>query len=180
MHITTGPVKRVPVYLRGPCQAGMRQNSFMAYWLMKSEPDVYGIEHLENEGTNMWEGCRNYTVRNFMRDEMKPGDLAFFHHSNADPSGIAGVMEIVNEPYPDPTQFDPSSHYYDPKSPKDNPRWLVRDVKFVRKFKRIVSLAEMKTVPGLEDMWVLRKGMRLSVMPVTEAEWNIVLGLEGI
>lgn len=152
----------------------------MAHWLMKSEPDTYGIDDLQKEGTNMWEGCRNYTVRNFMRDEMKPGDLAFFHHSNSDPSGIIGVMEIINGPYPDPTQFDPTSHYYDPKSPKDNPRWLVRDVKFVRKFKRIVSLAELRTIPGLEEMWVTRKGQRLSVMPVTEKEWNIVMGLDGI
>jgi predicted RNA-binding protein with PUA-like domain len=152
----------------------------MAYWLMKSEPDTYGIDDLQREGTNMWEGCRNYTVRNFMRDDMKPGDFAFFHHSNADPSGIVGIMEIINEPYPDPTQFDPSSHYYDPKSPKDKPRWLVRDVKFVRKFKRTVSLAELRTIPGLEDMWVTRKGQRLSVMPVSKKEWDIVLGLDGI
>ncbi len=147
---------------------------------MKSEPDTYGIDDLEREGTNMWEGCRNYTVRNFFRDSMQIGDLAFFHHSNVDPAGIVGVMEIVSEAYPDPTQFDPKSHYYDPKSPKDAPRWLLRDVKFVSKFKRTVSLAEMRETPGLEDMWVTRKGQRLSVMPVTEAEWNIIMGLEGI
>lgn len=147
---------------------------------MKSEPDTYGIDDLEREGTNMWEGCRNYTVRNFFRDSMQIGDLAFFHHSNVDPAGIVGVMEIVSEAYPDPTQFDPKSHYYDPKSPADAPRWLVRDVKFVRKFKRTVSLAEMRETPGLEDMWVTRKGQRLSVMPVTEAEWKIIMSLDGI
>lgn len=154
--------------------------STMNYWLMKSEPDVYGIDHLEREGTNMWEGCRNYVVRNYMRDSMKPGDLAFFYHSNADPSGIVGVMEIINEPYPDPTQFDPLSDYYDPKSPRDNPRWLVRDVKFVRKFNRVVSLAELREIPGLEQMLVLRKGQRLSVMPVSPEEWAIVMSLPGL
>jgi predicted RNA-binding protein with PUA-like domain len=154
--------------------------STMNYWLMKSEPDVYGIDDLEREGTNMWEGCRNYVVRNYMRDGMKPGDLAFFYHSNADPSGIVGVMEIINEPYPDPTQFDPLSHYYDPKSPRDNPRWLVRDVKFVRKFNRVVSLAELREIPGLEQMLVLRKGQRLSVMPVSPEEWAIVMNLPGL
>ena len=147
----------------------------MRYWLMKSEPDTYGIDDLIAAGKPaMWEGCRNYTVRNFFRDEMSDGDMAFFHHSNASPSGIIGTMRIVGDAYPDPTQFDPNSHYFDPKSPKDNPRWLLRDVDFVEKFPRLVSLAEMKTIPGLEDMWVLRKGMRLSVMPVTEKEWKII------
>lgn len=146
----------------------------MAYWLMKSEPDVYGIEHLEKEGVNMWEGCRNYTVRNFIRDEMKIGDLAFFHHSNSSPSGIIGTMEIVSDPYPDPTQWDPESHYYDPKSPKENPRWFVRDVKFRSKFSRLISLDELRQTPGLESMLVIRKGQRLSIMPVTPEEWEIV------
>ena len=151
------------------------------YWLMKSEPDVYGIDHLARETKPaMWEGCRNYTVRNFMRDTMKGGDLAFFHHSNSDPSGIVGIMEIVGEPYPDPTQFDPKSHYYDPKSTKEAPRWLARDVKFVRKFNRIIPLAELREHPLLSDMWVARKGQRLSVMPVTAAEWEAVLALPGL
>ncbi len=150
----------------------------MRYWLMKSEPDVYGIDHLKASGKpDMWEGCRNYTVRNFIRDEMKPGDMALFHHSNADPSGIIGTMEIVSDAYPDPTQWDPDSHYFDPKSPKDNPRWFVRDVVFRSKFDRVISLAELRATPGLEDMWVVRKGQRLSVMPVTETEWEIVIGL---
>ncbi len=147
----------------------------MAYWLMKSEPDAYGIDDLEREGTNMWEGCRSYQVRNYFRDSMSVGDQAFFYHSNCDPAGIVGVMEIVSEAYPDPTQFDPNSRYYDPKSTKDAPRWLVRDVKFVRKFGRTVSLAELKATPGLEDMEVCRKGQRLSVLPVTAQEWEIVL-----
>lgn len=148
---------------------------------MKSEPDTYGIDDLiKASGPAMWEGCRNYVVRNYMRDEMKAGDMAFFHHSNANPSGIIGTMEIVGEPYPDPTQFDPSSHYYDPKSKKESPRWLARDVKFVSKFKRVISLAELREIPGLEKMMVTRKGMRLSVMPVTPEEWAIVNRTPGI
>ena len=149
----------------------------MRYWLMKSEPDTYGIDHLirEKNSTGMWEGCRNYTVRNFIRDEMSIGDLAFFYHSNADPSGVVGIMEIVSDPYPDPTQWDPKSHYYDPKSPKDKPRWLVRDVKHIEKFPRTVALSELKTAPGLEDMMVARKGMRLSITPVSKKEWDIVV-----
>lgn len=153
----------------------------MNYWLMKSEPECYSIDDLAGESKPaMWEGCRNYTVRNFLRDAMHEGDLAFFHHSNVDPTGIVGTMKIVGEPYPDPTQFDPESDYYDPKSPKDNPRWVVRDVVFVEKFARTVSMAEMREIPGLEDMQVLRRGQRLSVMPVTEAEWDIVNRLPGI
>ena len=152
----------------------------MAYWLMKSEPDCYGIDDLKKQGTGMWEGCRNYTVRNFLRDKMKPGDKAFFYHSSVDPAGIAGTMEIVGKGYPDPTQFDPESEYFDAKSPKDNPRWFVRDVKFLKKFKRLVPLSELRSTPGLEDMEVLRRGQRLSVMPVTEKEWKIVTGLPGI
>ncbi|MFY9233407.1 MAG: EVE domain-containing protein [Fimbriimonadaceae bacterium] len=151
----------------------------MRYWLMKSEPETYGIDHLiaEPNQTGMWEGCRNYTVRNFIRDDMSIGDLAFFYHSNANPSGVVGIMEVVSDPYPDPTQWDPKSHYYDPKSPKDNPRWLVRDMKFFEKFPRTVSLAELKAAPGLEDMMVTRKGMRLSITPVSAAEWAIVVKL---
>ncbi|MBC8063314.1 MAG: EVE domain-containing protein [Chlorobia bacterium] len=150
----------------------------MRYWLMKSEPDTYSIDDLKKvNGPDIWEGCRNYTVRNFFRDTMKPGDMAFFHNSNSDPSGIIGTMEVVGEPYPDPTQFDPKSHYYDAKSPKDSPRWLARDVVFKEKFKRVISLAELRETPGLEEMWVTRKGQRLSVMPVTESEWEIVMKL---
>lgn len=125
----------------------------------------------------MWEGCRNYTVRNFFRDSMSIGDLAFFYHSNSDPSGIVGIMEVVSDAYPDPTQFDPKSKYYDPKSPAENPRWLLRDMLFKEKFKETISLARLRETPGLEDMQVNRKGQRLSVLPVTQDEWNIVLGL---
>ncbi len=150
----------------------------MKYWLMKSEPDTYGIDDLIAKGKpDIWEGCRNYTVRNFFRDSMEIGDLAFFHHSNVDPVGIIGVMRIASEAYPDPTQFDPESHYYDPKSPRDNPRWLARDVEFVEKFDRTISLNELRATPGLEEMLVIRKGQRLSVIPRTDGEWKIVMGV---
>jgi predicted RNA-binding protein with PUA-like domain len=153
----------------------------MNYWLMKSEPDVYSIDDLAAAGKPaMWEGCRNYTVRNFFRDSMSDGDLAFFYHSNADPNGIIGTMKIVGDAYPDPTQFDPASDYYDPKSPLDNPRWLLRDVLFISKFKRVVTLAELKQNPALDKMFVVQRGQRLSVMPVTLEEWNTVNSLPGI
>ena len=145
---------------------------------MKSEPDCYSIDDRGNaKGPAMWEGCRNYVVRNFMRDSMKPGDQAFFYHSSTNPTGIVGTMEIVSTAYPDPTQFKPESDYFDPKSDPNNPRWLVVDVKLLKKFPRIVMLAELRATPALEGMEVLRKGQRLSVMPVTEREWKFVLEL---
>lgn len=150
----------------------------MRYWLMKSEPDVYGIGHLKaKNGPDIWEGCRNYTVRNFFRDDMKVGDMAFFYHSSTTPAGIVGTMRIAKAAYPDPTQFDPKSHYYDEKAPKDGSRWLAPDVEFVEEFKEIITLAQLKETPGLEEMLVVRKGQRLSVMPVTEKEWNIIMAL---
>lgn len=145
---------------------------------MKSEPDVYSIDDLKNCGKPaMWEGCRNYTVRNFFRDSMQIGDRAFFYHSNAEPSGIVGTMEIVSDAYADPTQFDPSSDYYDSKSDPSNPRWLLRDVLFLSKFSHVISLAQVREIEGLSEMLVLRKGQRLSVMPVTEKEWNLILAI---
>lgn len=147
---------------------------------MKSEPDVYSIHHLEREGTNMWEGCRNYTVRNFFRDTFEVGDLAFFYHSNAKPSGIVGIMSIARTGYPDPTQFDPVSEYYDPKSPLDAPRWLAVDVQHVRTFAREIPLSELKAHPLLQTMSVCDRGQRLSVMPVTPEQWEAVLSLPGL
>ena len=141
---------------------------------MKSEPDTYSIDDLKAKSPAMWEGCRNWTVRNFMKDDMKIGDLAFFYHSSCMPPGVVGTMEVVSKPYPDPTQFDPKSDYYDPKSSPDKPRWLVVDMKFVKKFPRIVTLAELREGKGLEKMLVNRHGQRLSVMPVTPEEWKIV------
>ncbi|MCU0315882.1 MAG: EVE domain-containing protein [Fimbriimonadaceae bacterium] len=148
----------------------------MAYWLMKSEPDVYSIDDLAAKGKpDIWEGCRNYTVRNFMRDQMKVGDLAFFHHSNAKPSGIVGIMRIAGPAYPDPTQLDPSSSYYDPKASPDKMPWLAVDVELVEKFERVISLDLLRETPGCETMMVLQRGQRLSVMPVTPSEWDSVL-----
>ena len=148
---------------------------------MKSEPDVYSIDDLARETKPaLWEGCRNYTVRNFMRDAMVGGDLALFYHSNADPPGVVGIMEIVGDAFADPTQFDPNSEYYDPKSPREAPRWLARNVNFVRKFSRTVPLGELRESPGTASMLVSRKGQRLSVMPVTEDEWRAVLALPGL
>lgn len=153
----------------------------MAYWLLKSEPDVYSIDDLiAANGPAMWEGCRNYTVRNFFRDTMQIGDWAFFYHSNAVPSGIVGTMQIVSDAYPDPTQFDPTSEYFDPKSPRENPRWLLRDVEFREKFRRVVPLSELKSTPGLESMLVVQRGQRLSVMPVTPEEWETVMRLPSL
>lgn len=144
---------------------------------MKSEPDCYSIDDLQKQGVNMWEGCRNYVVRNYLRDEMVPGDLAFFYHSSCEPPGVVGTMEIVGEPYPDPTQFDPGSEYHDPKSKKEDPRWFVRDVKFLSKLPRIVTLAEIRANPALADMALLRRGQRLSIQKVTQHEWDTILAM---
>ncbi|MEX1280621.1 MAG: EVE domain-containing protein [Acidimicrobiia bacterium] len=149
----------------------------MAYWLMKSEPDVYGIDDLERDGTEVWDGVRNYRARNFMRDDMAVGDLAFFYHSNAKPPGVAGIMRIHRTGVTDPTQFDPTSKYHDPKSDPDDPRWICVEVEYVETFPELVPLEALKSTPGLEDMAVVQRGQRLSVQRVTEAEWEIVLGL---
>ncbi len=147
----------------------------MAYWLMKSEPDVYSIDHLERDGREPWDGIRNYQARNFMRDDMKVGDKAFFYHSNAKEVGIVGTMTIASEPYDDPTQFNKKSKYFDPKSSKDKPRWQLVDVEFESKFPRVVTLAELKANPKLADMRLVQKGNRLSIMPVTRKEWDTIL-----
>lgn len=154
----------------------------MRYWLMKSEPDVYGIDHLaEAPGqTDHWDGVRNYQVRNMMRDEMRPGDLAFFYHSNTKVPGIAGIIEIVSEGYPDHTAFDPESNYHDPKSDPDHPRWYMVDVRFVRRLERLIPLPELKANPALADMPLVRKGNRLSVMPVTPEQWQAILDMERV
>jgi predicted RNA-binding protein with PUA-like domain len=150
----------------------------MAYWLMKSEPDAYSIDDLERDGHDMWDGIRNYQARNMMRDEMRVGDKVFFYHSNCKEPGIVGVMKVASKPYPDPTQFDPESKYYDPKSNEEEPRWMLVDVEFVRKLSRTITLAELKAHPGLDGMILLRRGNRLSIMPVDKAHWDLILGLE--
>ncbi len=151
----------------------------MNYWLMKSEPDVYSIDHLaaEPNQTDYWDGIRNYQVRNFMRDVMQVGDRAFFYHSNCKVPGIAGTMSIVRSAYPDHTAFIDTEKYYDPKSDPNNPRWLMVDVKLESKFPRFIALSELRRQEVLADMLVLRRGNRLSVTPVTENEWNHIVSM---
>ena len=146
----------------------------MNYWLMKSEPTCYGIDDLKRDKKTHWDGVRNYQPRNMMRDEMKKGDLVFFYHSNTKVPGIIGVMEVVKEGYPDFTAQDPEGDHYDPKSTDDNPRWFMVDVKFKEKFADVVSLEQMKQNPKLDSMLILRKGNRLSITPITPAEWQAV------
>ena len=150
----------------------------MQYWLMKSEPDEVGIDDVMSAKgrTVSWFGVRNYQARNFMRDAMQPGDGVLFYHSSCPEPGIAGIAEVASGPYPDATQFDPKSHYYDAKATPEQPRWISVDVKGVRKT-RLLSLAEMRTLPQLEDMVVLQKGSRLSITPVTAAQWKHVMAL---
>jgi predicted RNA-binding protein with PUA-like domain len=152
----------------------------MNYWLMKSEPDVFGIDDLAKmpNQTEHWDGVRNYQARNMMRDQMKVGDQVFFYHSNTKVPGIVGVMKVVREGYPDHTAFDPEQKYYDPKSDPEKPRWFMVDVKFVRKLGRTISLEELKGRPELEEMPLVRKGNRLSIMPVSKEQWDFILSLE--
>lgn len=145
----------------------------MRYWLMKSEPVEVSIDDLAARGSVPWFGVRNYQARNFMRDGMQIGDLAFFYHSSCAEPGIAGVCEIASEPYPDATQFDPASPYADPKSPPGQPRWLLRDVRFVKKT-RLIPLAELRDHPELANMRLLARGNRLSIMPVSADEWTFI------
>ncbi|MEM9601392.1 MAG: EVE domain-containing protein [Pseudomonadota bacterium] len=149
----------------------------MNYWLMKSEPDVFGIDDLKRVKVEPWDGIRNYQARNFMRDTMKRGDKAFFYHSNTDVPGIVGTMTVHREAYPDHTALDPDSKYFDPKSTADAPRWMMVDVKFSRKFKRTVSLAEMREDPALDGFRLLQRGQRLSILPVEPAHWDHILTL---
>jgi len=149
------------------------------FWLMKSEPEEFGIDDLKRVRSEPWDGVRNYQARNMMRDEMKKGDKAFFYHSNCDEPGIYGVMRIRREAYPDHTAFDPDDKHYDAKSDPENPRWFMVDVGYVRKFKQPVSLKTLREYAQdeLEDLALLRRGNRLSIMPVTLAQWDFILGL---
>ena len=150
----------------------------MNHWLMKSEPDAFSIDDLKRKKREAWDGVRNYQARNFMRDGMRPGDKVFFYHSNCAVPGIVGIAEVATDAYPDPSQFDPKSKYFDPGSSRDNPRWMLVDVKYVRKLKRVITLDELKGQPALADMALVRKGNRLSVMPVDAAHWKYILALE--
>lgn len=146
----------------------------MATWLLKSEPDVYSIDDLKRDKRTHWEGVRNYQARNYLRDQLKVGDRVLFYHSNAEPPGIAGIAKVVREGYPDPTAFDQKSDYYDAKSKKEAPAWYMVDIAFVKKFAQPLTLPELKKVKGLEKMVLLQKGSRLSVQPVTEAEYALL------
>ena len=151
----------------------------MNYWLLKSEPEAYSIDDLitEPKKTEHWDGIRNYQARNFMRDDMKKKDLAFFYHSNCDEPGIVGIVEVVREAYPDYTALEPKSKYFDPKSSAENNRWVMVDVKFEKKFARTVTLKELKANEKLSDMRLVQKGSRLSIMPVTRKEWDLIIAL---
>lgn len=149
----------------------------MKCWLMKCEPSAYTIDDLERDGRTAWEGVRNFQARNFLRDQMKEGDPVLFYASNADPSGVTGLAAIVRAGYPDPYAFKKGHTYYDPDSRKDAPTWYSVDLGFVEKFPGVVSLETLKATRGLEEMVVTKKGSRLSVQPVTRAEYEIVVRL---
>jgi predicted RNA-binding protein with PUA-like domain len=150
----------------------------MKYWLMKSEPDDFSIDDLQRVGVEPWTGVRNYQARNFMR-EMKPGDGVLFYHSSTEIPGVAGLAEVACDSYPDPTQFQKKSKYYDEKSTQENPRWLLVDVKFKRRLKRVIPLEEIKQhADDLGEFALTSRGSRLSVMPVTAAQWKLILSLE--
>jgi len=151
----------------------------MGYWLMKSEPNEYSIDDLARDGRAPWDGVRNYQARNMMRDRMRVGDHAFFYHSNCEVPGIVGIVKVASAPYPDETQFDPNDKHYDPKSERANPRWYLVDVAYVRKLARTISLSELKShARELEGLTLLKRGHRLSIMPVSPAQWEFILSLE--
>ncbi|MBU3018028.1 EVE domain-containing protein [Paraglaciecola agarilytica] len=149
----------------------------MQYWLFKTEPDAFSIDDLaaRPNQTEHWDGIRNYQARNFLRDQVKQGDKVFIYHSSCKDVGIAGLAEVLKEAYPDHTQFDPESHYYDPKSSPDNPRWVMVDVKFIEKFPDVLALKKIKTMPEISEVGLVKKGHRLSIMPVNEQEFSALL-----
>jgi predicted RNA-binding protein with PUA-like domain len=151
----------------------------MAYWLMKSEPSVFGIDDLKAKPkqTAFWDGVRNYQARNFMQS-MKKGDQILFYHSSCPEPGVVGIAQVVKEAYPDHTAFDPEDPHYDPKSKPDKPTWMMVDVKFVKKLSRVVGLEEMKAQPKLAGFRLLQRGNRLSVLPVSDVHWKTILALE--
>ena len=149
----------------------------MNHWLMKSEPDEFSIDDLKARKTEPWSGVRNYQARNHIR-AMRKGDLVFFYHSSCEVPGVVGIAEVATEAHPDPTQFDPKSDYFDAGSKRDDPRWSLVDVKFKRKLKRTITLTELKGHKQLKEFVLLRPGNRLSVLPVSEPEWELILALE--
>ena len=167
------PKKAAPV-ARPPRAEGERR-----YWLLKQEPGAFSFDDLLRapDRTTCWDGVRNYQARNFMRDEMRVGDLAFYYHSNAEPSAIAGVAEVVREAYPDHTAFDPADSHYDAASRREAPTWMMVDVRAVERFERPIALEELRGLAGLDGLELLRRGSRLSVQPVSEAHWRIIRAL---
>ena len=149
------------------------------YWLLKSEPGVYSIDHLAKDKKTDWECVRNYQARNFMLRDMQTGDEVLFYHSNAEPSGIAGLAKVNSGPKPDKTQFDKNSEYFDPKATQENPRWHCVEVSFVKKFASVITLDQLRKPKELAEMQVLKKGQRLSVQPVTEAEFRSILKISA-
>jgi predicted RNA-binding protein with PUA-like domain len=149
----------------------------MRYWLMKTEPDEFSIDDLSKTKIEPWTGVRNYQARNFMR-EMQAGDGVLFYHSSCEVPGVAGIAEVAASAYPDPTQFDSKSDYYDAASKREEPRWSLVDVKYKRKLKRVIALSELKDRRELEGFALLARGNRLSVLPVTKPQWDFILGLE--
>jgi predicted RNA-binding protein with PUA-like domain len=153
----------------------------MNYWLIKSEPSSFSIDHLAKarDSTTSWNGVRNFQARNFLR-EMKPGDQAFFYHSSCEVPAIVGIVAVTREAYPDPTAFDPKDDHYDPDSDRAKPRWYMVDVRLVRRLKRMITLEELRTHARakLSDFELLKRGSRLSVMPVSARSWNFILSLE--
>ena len=149
----------------------------MNHWLIKSEPDVFSFDDLTavSGQTSPWEGVRNYQARNFMRDEMKRGDKVLYYHSSTTPPGVVGIAEVASEPYPDPTQFDPASDYFDEKATRAEPRWVLVDVKAVRRLERLVTLKEIKANPELSEMKLVQRGNRLSVMPVEKKAFDTIV-----
>lgn len=150
----------------------------MTYWLFKSEPDAYSIDDLARDGTEPWDGIRNYQARNMIRDDMRIGDQVLFYHSSCKVPAVVGIAKIASEAYPDASQFDAKSRYFDAKSPRDNPRWLLVDLEFHRKLKRPITLGELKEHPGLADFRLTQRGNRLSIFPVSREHWDLILSLE--
>jgi predicted RNA-binding protein with PUA-like domain len=152
----------------------------MQYWLLKSDVESYSFDDLKRDKTTAWTGIRNYTARNFMRDTMQPGDLAFFYHSNMGGSatgnrpGIVGICEIASSSFPDETAFDPKDSHFDPKATDENPIWCAVEVKYIKHLKNPISIDELRTMKGLEKMAILQRGSRLSITPVTEKEWKVI------
>lgn len=167
-----GPGKQTPVGLAG--SGGTRR-----FWLFKSEPESYSIDHLKRDGKTAWTGVRNYQARNTLRDLVQPGDGVLFYHSSTDPMAIVGAMTVAKAGYPDPTAFDSKDSHYDPDSDPAEPTWFVVDVEFAQKFAKPVTRDMLKSAAGLEKMMVIQKGFRLSIQPVTSDEWRIVHQLAG-